>query len=261
MKRSNRKVPGKAEPKKTSAQKRSKHRGAEQPRVLHHPLYGDIPLVPEYYPLQSGGVSQNPWWVPDPMFRPRLPPNAVAGDPGKQDFCSAHHMPKYFYTDEEKVCVQCGQPFTFTAHEQKFWYETLRFNFCSTAIRCRRCRRQRRNGRSLQNQLTEAIRLVDQQPDDPAALITLTRTTAEYFEHFRSGNLDRGIAAAHRALKLAPTLHEALYWEALCQEAAGHKRKAHALYEAFIAAMQDNKRYRPLLEAAVQQKEQLGLEL
>ena len=263
MKRSNRKVPSKREAKKTSAHKRSKRQGTEQPEqtmVMHDPLYGDIPLIPFYYTFPSGKQSRNPQWRADPTFRPKLPPHAVVGDPSKQDFCWAHHMPKYFYVDEEKVCVQCGQPFTFTAHEQKFWYETLRFNFCSTAIRCRRCRRQRRNGRSLQNQLTEAFRLADEQPDDPNALVTLARTTAEYFEYFQRGKLDQGIAAARRAFKIAPSLHEALYWEAVCQEAAGHKRKAQALYEAFIAAMQDNKRYRALVEAAVQRKEQLGLE-
>jgi hypothetical protein len=260
MKRAKRPAPGKPEPKKVAAQKRSKHQRAEQPdsiKMIHDPLYGEIPLVPHYSTYPSGKQSPHPWWVPDPTFRPKVPPGAVPGDPSKQDFCSAHHLPKYFYVDEEKVCTQCAQPFTFTAHEQKFWYETLRFNFRSTAIRCQRCRRQRRNGRSLQHQLSAAIRLADEQPDDPIALVTLARATAEYFQYFGSGNLDRGIAAAHRALKITPLLYEALYWEGLCQEAAGRKRKAYGLYEAFIAALQDNKRYRPLVEAAIQRKERL----
>jgi hypothetical protein len=264
MKRTKHKAPSRPESKKVAAHKRSKHQRSTQPepiKVINDPLYGEIPLIPEYYIYPSGKQSPHPWWKPDPTFRPKMPAHAVPGDPSKQDFCSAHHLPKYFYVDEEKVCVQCGQPFIFTAHEQKFWYETLRFNFSSTAIRCQKCRRQRRNGRSLQHQLSVALRLADEQPEDPVALVTLARATAEYFQYFSSGNLDRGIAAAHRALKVAPLLYEALYWEGVCQEAAGRKAKACRLYEAFIAALEDNKRYRPLVEAAAQRKERLEADL
>lgn len=263
MKRAKRKAPGKPELKKGAAQTRSKQQRIEQPNAIksiHDPLYGEIPLVPHYFTYPSGKQLPYPWWVPDPTFRPNVPLHAVPGDPSKQDFCSAHHLPKYFYVDEETVCTQCGQPFTFTAHEQKFWYETLRFNFRSTAIRCQRCRRQRRNERSLHHQLSAAIRLADEQPDDPVALVTLARATAEYFQSFRSGNLERSIAAAHRALKIMPVLYEAQYWEARCQEAAGRKRKACVLYEAFIAALQDTKRYRPLVEAAIQRKARLEID-
>jgi hypothetical protein len=263
MKRAQRKAPGKPESRKNAAQKRSKRQHPAQPgliKSIDHPLYGEIPLIPEYYTYPSGKRSTQPWWIPDPTFRPRIPPHAVLGDPSKQDFCSAHHLPKYFYVDEEKICVQCGQPFTFTAHEQKFWYETLSFNFRSTAIRCQRCRRQRRSGRSLQHQLTVALQLADEKPKDPVALVTLARSTAEYFQYFGSGNLDRGIAAAHRAFKLAPLLYEALYWEGLCQEAAGRKEKACVLYDLFIAALEDNKRYRPLVKDAIQRKEMLEVD-
>jgi hypothetical protein len=79
-------------------------------------------------------------------------------------------------------------------------------------------------------------------------------------QNISAQNSDRRIAAAHRALKIAPLLYEALYWEALCQEAAGRKRKARVLYEAFIAVLQDNKRYRPLVEAAIQRKERLEID-
>lgn len=259
MKRAKRKVPGHPE-RKTAAQKRANQQHPEQPtpsQVIHDPLYGEIPLVAHYYTYPSGKRSLHPWWIPDPAFRPKMPSHAVPGDPSKQDFCSAHHLPKYFYVDEEKICVQCGQHFTFTAHEQKFWYETLRFNFRSTAIRCQQCRQQRRNGRALQHQLSAAIRLADEQPDDPVALVTLARATAEYYAFFQSGNLERGIAAAHRALRVAPMLYEALYWEGLCQEAAGRKEKAGNSYSSFITALQDNPRYHSLIEEARQRKEQL----
>lgn len=260
MKSGNRKAPGKRESKKVGAAKRGKQHAENQAstRIIEHPLYGDVPLIPEYYTYPSGNQATSPWWVPDPNFRPKLPPNAVPGDPSKQDFCTAHYLPHYFYLDEERVCVQCGKSFLFTAHEQKFWYETLKFNFSSTAIRCRSCRRQRRTGRALHQQLAAAVELVMAHPDDPVALVTLARSTAEYHHHHGKGNLERGIAAARKARKIAPALHEAWYWEGVCQEAAGRGEKAHELYDTFIAAEHQTKRYRSLVQDALSRRDRLA---
>jgi hypothetical protein len=43
-------------------------------------------------------------------------------------------MPKYFYVDDERECIQCGKQFTFHAAEQKYWYETLKFNIWTAEI-------------------------------------------------------------------------------------------------------------------------------
>ena len=252
MTRANRRTPGRREPRKTAASRRAEQDAAapKEKNVLHHPLYGRVPLVREYFMRLDGTRSTEFYLVADPKFRPPIPAAAVRGDLSKQEFCSMHHVPRYFYVDEDKVCTQCGEPFVFTAGEQKFWFETLRFHFSSTAVRCRRCRRQRRTERALNQQLGAAVELVERQPDDPVALVTLARTTAEFVASVGTGNLDRGIAAARRAQRLAPSLHEALYWEAACHELAGRTERATAVYDEFIASVRNQRRYRTMVERA-----------
>jgi hypothetical protein len=40
-----------------------------------------------------------------------MPAYAVPGDLFKQVFCATHDMPKYFYLDEGRSCVECGNDF------------------------------------------------------------------------------------------------------------------------------------------------------
>ena len=53
------------------------------------------------------------WLQYDPTFQPKLPCGAVRGDVTRQEYCAAHHVPKYFYIDEEWTCIQRGASFTF----------------------------------------------------------------------------------------------------------------------------------------------------
>ncbi|WP_420841919.1 zinc-ribbon domain containing protein [Fimbriiglobus ruber] len=46
------------------------------------------------------------------------------------------------------TCEDCKQPFVFTASEQQFWYETLKFWVQSHPKQCISCRRVRRAKRS-----------------------------------------------------------------------------------------------------------------
>ncbi len=154
-----------------------------------HPVYGKIPLIQE-----KGG-----WWRPDPFFKPRLPRGAIRGDVGRQNFCVAHWDPKYFYLDEERHCIQCGRTFTFRAAEQKFWYETLQFNFSSVPIRCPACRRQRRSAHSFREQIGRAREDVCRNPESPVAQLALARALVECRERTGQGNLAEAIAAARRA--------------------------------------------------------------
>jgi hypothetical protein len=95
-------------------------------------------------------------------------------------------------------------------------------------------RRERRAERALNTQLGKAVELVARQPDDAAALLALARVTAEFAQDSGEGDLDRGIAAARRARRIKPKLHEALDWEAICQDLAGRAQKAMTLYQEFI---------------------------
>ncbi|SRR6266542_1793243 len=132
-------------------------------RFVRHPFYGKCRVVRR----PSSGSSKEHWMY-DPDYEPELPPGAVRGDVSKQVFCSACHVPKYFYVDEQSQCLQCGRSFTFGATEQKYWYETLKFNFHSAAVRCPDCRRLRRSERALREQIAHGRAAITSAPDDPA---------------------------------------------------------------------------------------------
>jgi len=69
-------------------------------RLAQHPVYGKVRLVRETSTGPDGNVYE--WWSYDPTYEPPLPAAAVRGDVSKQLFCSAHHVPKYFYVDENR---------------------------------------------------------------------------------------------------------------------------------------------------------------
>ncbi len=194
--------------------------------MYRHPVFGEVPTIEVTTP--SGHTYRDH----DPDFRPPLPNGAIRGDVRRQVFCSACHVPKYFYVDEKRTCVQCDREFVFGAREQKFWYETLRFNFGSTAIRCPSCRRHRRSQRALRAQIAAALAGLREDPDDPALLLADAEATVRLHQRVGEGNLDRAIASCRKALRIWPRAHEALFWEGLAQRQAGRRAAAaHALTE------------------------------
>ncbi len=202
-------------------------------RVVHHDrLYGDIPLLLRPVTYADGTVREV--WSYDPDYHPQMPPRAVRGDVRKQSFCPMCHVPRYFFIDEERTCVQCGHDFTFRAAEQKHWYETLRFHFDSVPIRCVTCRRQRRTVRALANQLAAARRDASASPQNPGHQLALARALVEHHQRTQAGNLNDAIAAARRARELWPEAAEPLFWEGMAQAAAGRSAKARAALEAFL---------------------------
>jgi hypothetical protein len=210
-------------------------RTAPQPerRFLHHPLYGDIPLVADTITVPGGSVYQ--LFRYDPDYSPRLPRGAVRGNVRNQRYCPACHVPKYFYVDEERTCLQCGRVFCFRAAEQKYWYETLKFNFRSVPVRCLACRRQRRSEHFLREQIARAKAHMREDPSDPAAHLALARAIVEYHARTGQGDLDQAVAAARRAARLWPDAPEPLYWEGMAQARASRKAKARHSLAAFLA--------------------------
>jgi len=194
----------------TREKRKPKTRDASR-RWEWHPLYGRIPLV-RHSTTVPGRTYE--WWECDPTYKPPLPRGAVAGDVSRQDFCTAHHTPKYFYVDERRRCIQCGDGFVFTGREQKYWYETRRFNFGSVPIRCPRCRRRRRTEHALREQVAVARRAVDADGGDPAAHLALARAIVDLHERTGTGRLDSAIAAARKAAKLWRGSTEAVTIEA-----------------------------------------------
>jgi hypothetical protein len=168
----------------------------------------------------------------------------------KQVYCKLCHCPRYYYVDYRKTCVQCGEEFVFSAREQKYWYETLKFHFDSTAIRCPECRRKRRTERALQEQLAEVIARLKRTSDDPLLLVELAHVTVQLRQCCGQGNLARAVAAARRAGRLSPPLHEALYWEAACHEVAGQHARAAEVYGRFLDRARSEPRCRQLVKQA-----------
>lgn len=198
----------------------------------NHRLFGQIPLIERHSTGLDG--REYSWLEYDPAFQPKLPKGAVRGDVARQNYCPLHHVPKYFYVDETKTCLQCHRAFVFSANEQKFWYETLQFNFSSTAVRCRECRKTKQTERLLREQIAAALAQLRTTPDDPSALLDLARATTRYRERKGEGNLDRAIAAARRAAKQWPDSTEPLFWEGKCQLLAGRLLKAKECLSRFV---------------------------
>jgi tetratricopeptide (TPR) repeat protein len=201
-------------------------------RWLKHPLYGNVPRIRHAGVGTNGRVYE--WWQCDPTFKPRLPRGAVEGDVAKQVFCAGCHVPKYFYVDEARRCVQCGDNFTFSGSEQKFWYEARQFNFHSVPVRCHRCRRQRRSEHALREQIAAARSATETAPDDPSAHLALARAIVEYHERTNQGRLDEAIAAARRAARLWPDAPDARLWEGIAHARAGRRDKAQKCLLEFL---------------------------
>lgn len=167
-------------------------------------------------------------------IKPKIPYGALPGNVELQVFCSFCHTPKYYYLDRERTCVQCGQEFIFSAKEQKFWYETLKFNFRSEAIRCLHCRKSKRNENALQNQLNLSHQNLKKSPNDPYAMLAVVEALCLYHEKLNKGKLSEAITLARKSFKVDPRCYESLYWEAIAQKLSNHQEQAHALFEKFI---------------------------
>lgn len=224
--------------------KRSGHRGGGNKRVrrkLSRPRieqnyrdtpYGRIPLVERT--LDTGYGKTVTYYQLDLNYKPKLPKNAVAGDPTRQNFCPLCHTPYYYFLDKERSCVQCGGSFVFSAKEQKYWYESLKFYLDSVAIRCASCRRQRRSEKALAAQISAAQAKLNDDPGDLHALLEDAESRVRYYQKTGSGNLNRAISSARKALRIWPKAIEGYFWEGLAQMLAGRSAKGQTLLRAFV---------------------------
>ena len=85
----------------------------------------------------------------------------LAGDPSRQN--AGGYAPEFFaYWDQKKRCTHCGASYLFTASEQKFWYEELRFFTRSEPTGCPDCRRKLRRHRSTNRKIAARLRSNEQ---------------------------------------------------------------------------------------------------
>lgn len=73
-----------------------------------------------------------------------MPPDAIWADPAQQVANNSYSPPPTFYADKKFVCVDCGCEETWTARQQKWYYEVAKGSLYATAVRCRTCRAKRR---------------------------------------------------------------------------------------------------------------------
>lgn len=217
-------------------------------KVRTDPRYGDIPLVRIDYKTQGGRDSC--YWTYDLDWQPALPKGAVRGNPRKQNACFACNVPRYFYVDEARICVECDRPFTFWAKEQKYWYEDLGFYASSEAVRCVDCRKSRRREIGLQQAYGSAVKEAAAHPGDAGMQLALVDATLAYHQMARKGDLTRALAAARKIRRLDRTRLESHFWEGAVHAAAGRVEKAAECYAHFIESAQGEKRYKALLKKA-----------
>lgn len=82
----------------------------------------------------------------DPRWPPGTDtPGLVLADAVALAHNGIHHneLPR-FYLDREFTCRDCGAEETWTAKQQKWWYEVIGARIESNAVRCRTCRAKRR---------------------------------------------------------------------------------------------------------------------
>jgi len=79
-----------------------------------------------------------------------LPPGAVAADTSQQIPISTYGSPKKFYVDINFTCRDCSRDETWTAEQQKWFYEVAKGSLYATANRCRECRNKLRDSKESQ---------------------------------------------------------------------------------------------------------------
>jgi hypothetical protein len=238
--------------KKKKRERQSAPGGAKQQQhyVKHDSAFGSIPLIPVTYEGPSGQKYEVLQFDPD--YEPPLPRGAVRGDVRKQHYCPVCHVPKYFYQDITKTCLQCGADFVFSASEQKYWYESLKFHFDSVAVRCAECRKKRRSEKNLQAQIAESKAMLKKSPDDPALLLSFATALIRCHERVGQGDLNEAIAAARQSQKHWPDSLEPLFWEGLAHYLAGRLKKAEVLLRRYLELASGTHRQRSLRVEAVE---------
>lgn len=71
--------------------------------------------------------------------------NRLPVDESKLNMGNTYSSPPDYYYDAEFTCVDCGVEQTWTAEQQKWWYEYAGGYFFATAIRCRPCRQKEKD--------------------------------------------------------------------------------------------------------------------
>ena len=80
--------------------------------------------------------------------------SAVRGNPEKQNYSVC---PRYWFIDADFVCKSCRKNFTWTAGEQKAWFEDYYFWIDSSPRQCKACSADRRHLAALRAEYDSTV--------------------------------------------------------------------------------------------------------
>ena len=84
----------------------------------------------------------------DALARVRAVPDSALVNAAALAPYNSYGVPQFvqrgYYVDIALACKDCGKTETWTASQQKWWYEVAQGNVETTAIRCRACRKKER---------------------------------------------------------------------------------------------------------------------
>lgn len=149
-------------------------------------------------------ASDRPQWACRACFAHG---RALEARPWLQTFCD--HPPYLAYFDRTQRCSDCESEFVFSATEQRYWYETLKFWVQSRPLQCARCRRLRRDRRKDMLELERIASI----PDPDAE--TLARIA---YAHLALGHRTQAVACLRRAKNLTRDQSRRAAWIAAIEK-------------------------------------------
>jgi hypothetical protein len=97
---------------------------------------------------------------------PERPLGAVAADHRALSHINTYGLLPGYYLDRPFICRDCGAAETWTAKQQKWWYEVAKGHIDSVAVRCRACRQRIRQRKIAQKQHMAAMAAKPRHPNE-----------------------------------------------------------------------------------------------
>ena len=94
-----------------------------------------------------------------------MPEGAIAADLSKQVPNNSYDPPPLWYVDKDFVCVECGTEETWTAAQQKWYYEAAKCTLYASAKRCHACRLKIREAKAIQREQMATSKKADARSD------------------------------------------------------------------------------------------------
>lgn len=81
-----------------------------------------------------------------------IPDGAIAADCSRQVPDNSYMSRITYYVDKHFTCIDCGSDETWTAKQQKWYYEVAKGTLYATAVRCRDCRNRVADAKARQRE-------------------------------------------------------------------------------------------------------------